>query len=54
MGIAVFHVVHDGRLQVVDAAKDTTANAVLGDVPEEALDQIDPGGGGGREVQMEP
>ena len=47
------HVVHDRRLPFVDAAKDAPADTFYGDVPEETLDQIDPGGGGGREEQME-
>jgi hypothetical protein len=40
----VLQVIHDRCLQVVDAVKDTSADALFRDLPEEALDQIDPGG----------
>lgn len=44
IGIMVLQIVHDRCLQVCDAAEDTPADALFRDVPEEALDQIDPGG----------
>ncbi len=41
------------RFQVFDAAEDTTANALVGDLSKPAFDQIQPGTVSGREVDME-
>jgi len=53
VGIATIKVVQDGLFQFMDAAEDAAANPFLGEVAEEALDQVEPGSRGGREVQME-
>ena len=48
----VLQVGHNGRLEISHAFEDAAANGILGDEAEEALDLIEPGGGGGREVNV--
>ena len=43
----------DCRLEFSDAAEDAAADGVAGDQAEEAFDQIDPGGRGRSEVEVE-
>lgn len=49
----VFQVFHDGALELGDALEGAAANAVSGDLGEEALHHVEPGRRGRREVQME-
>ena len=49
----IFEVFHDGALQFIDALEDAAANTLSGDLGEEALDHVEPGSRGRREVQME-
>lgn len=49
----VFQVIHDGGLEPEDVLEDAAADGVASDLGEEALDHVEPGGRGGREVQME-
>ena len=51
--IATFDVSVDGVLQFARAAVDATLDLLLGQRGEEALDQVEPGGPGGREVHVE-
>ena len=53
VGVVVFEVVHNGLLQLGDAFENAAANAFSGDLGEESLDHIEPGGGGRGEVQVE-
>ena len=50
--IIVSQVGGDGFDQLRQAAKDTLAQTFGGQVSKEALDHVEPGGAGGREVQM--
>ena len=43
----------DGGLEVDDGAEDATLQPSLGELGEEALHGIEPGAGGGREVEGE-
>ena len=49
----LFEVVHDRGLQLGDGVEGAATDAFFGDLGEEALDQVEPGGGGRSEVQME-
>ena len=51
--IVVGQVVLDGRHQFLHAAKDAAAKALLRQLAEPALDEVEPRGPGGREVQFE-
>src|SRR5689334_5555252 len=42
----------DGTLEVGDAREHAAADALAGDLGEEALDQVEPGGRGWREVPV--
>ena len=53
VGIVVSEVFHDGALELGDAFEGATANAVSSDLGEEALDHVEPGSRGRREVQIE-
>ena len=53
IGIVVVEVIHDGGLELGDAREGAASNAVAGDLGEEALDHVEPGSGGRREVEME-
>ena len=46
-------VVFDGRDQFLHAAKNAAAKALLRQLAEPALDEVEPRGTGGREVQLE-
>ena len=46
-------VLPDSAFQFFDAAEDTTANALVGDLRKPAFDQIQPGTVSGREMDME-
>ena len=46
-------VVVDGALEIVDAGVAPSADALRGDLGKEALDQVQPGRAGGREVKLE-
>ena len=48
--IVVGQVVLDGRHQFLHAAEDTAAKALLRQLAEPALDEVEPRGAGGREV----
>ena len=50
----MLQVLLDGGNQLCHALEPPAADAVLGDQAEEALDLVDPGGGGRGEVHMEP
>ena len=43
----------DGGFELGDAAEGAAPDGILGDQPEEALHEVEPGGGGGGEVQLE-
>lgn len=51
-GIAVIEVMHDGLFQFMDASEFATVNPFLSDVAEKALDQVEPGTWGGRDVPI--
>src|SRR5271170_4704030 len=51
--IPVVEEVGDGAFQLGDAGGAATANRLLADDAEPALDQVEPGGAGRGEVQME-
>ena len=53
MAVVVVEVSADGVLQFAGAAVDATAQLLFGKQREPALDQVEPGAAGGREVQME-
>ena len=53
VGVVVGQVVFDGRDQFLHAAKDAAAKALLRQLAEPALDEVEPRGTGGREVQLE-
>ena len=53
VGIVVLQVGFDGGLEVGDAPEDAASDGVLGDQAEEALDQVEPGGGGRGEMEVE-
>lgn len=53
IGIVLFQVFHDGRVQFGNAFEGVATDSVAGDLGEEPLDHIEPGRRGGREVQME-
>ena len=42
----------DGRLEVGDADEDAALQALAGQLGEEALDGVEPGRGGAREVEV--
>ena len=46
VGIVLSKIVHDRLLQLGDAVEGAAADALFGDLGEEALDQVEPGGGG--------
>ncbi len=46
-------IIADGRHQFFDIAEDAAAEPVLGKVAEEALDHVQPGTAGGREIDVE-
>ena len=46
-------VLPDSAFQFFDAAEDTTANALVGDLGKPAFHQIQPGAVSGREMDME-
>ena len=52
VGIVMVKVLVDGRFELWNGGEDGASNAFLGDQTEEALDLIEPGGRGGREVQV--
>ena len=52
--VVLGEVAMDGDLQVGNALEDTAADALAGDLGEEALDEIEPGRRGWSEVQVEP
>ena len=49
----MIEVLHDGGDELGDVVEVAPANALAGEFREPALDQIEPGATGGREVQME-
>jgi len=53
IGIVVLQVIHNGVLELGDALEGPAANAVSGDLGEEALDHVEPGSRGRREVEVE-
>src|SRR6266404_4769310 len=53
IGIVVLQVLHDGALEFGDAVEGAAANAVSGDLGEEALNHVEPGRRGRGEVQVE-
>ena len=53
IGIVVVQVVMDSALKFGDALEGAAADAVSRDLGEEALNHVEPGGRGRREVQME-
>ena len=52
LGFGVMHgdVIVDGRFEVSEAGEHAATNALVGDVSEETLDHIQPGGTGGSEI----
>ena len=52
-GVVVLQVVLDGRDQFLDAAEDPAPKALLRQLAEPALDQVEPRSAGRREVQLE-
>ena len=50
--VTVGEVADDRRFQFGNALEDAAADAVVGDLGEEAFDEIEPGGGGRGEVQV--
>jgi hypothetical protein len=52
VGIVVLWEFHDGALEISDALKRAAADTVSGDLGEEALEHVEPGSRGWREVQM--
>ena len=52
VGIVVLQVFHNGALELDDALKGAAADAISGDLGEEALDHVKPGRRCWREVQM--
>ena len=53
MPVVVFEVSTDGVLQFAGAAMNAAAQLPFGEQRKPALDQVEPGAGGGSEVQME-
>ena len=53
VGIVLVEVGFDGGLEFGDAVEHAAADGVFGDQAEEALDEIDPGGGSRGEVEVE-
>ena len=51
--VVLLEIGFDCRLEFSDAAEDAAADGVAGDQAEEAFDQIDPGGRGRGEVEVE-
>ena len=49
----MIEVVLDGGFEFSDALEHATADAIAGDQAEEALDLVEPGAGGRREVHVE-
>lgn len=52
IGIVRVGVVADGLLQIGNAAMCVALDPLLADLPEESLHQVEPGGGGRREVHV--
>ncbi len=52
-GVVLHEVVVDRALEVVDAGIAAPSDALCGDLGEEALDEVQPGRAGGREMQLE-
>lgn len=53
MGIVVVQVIHDGAIELGDAGEGAAADAVSGDLGEEAFNRGEPESRGRREVQTE-
>jgi hypothetical protein len=53
IGVVALKIVVDGILELRNAAESATADALLRDLREEALDEVEPGRAGRREVKME-
>ena len=53
-GVVLEEVVVDRVLEIVDAGVAAAADLLCGDLGEEALDEVQPGRAGGREMQFEP
>ena len=53
LGVVLQQVVVDLVLEIVDAGVAAAADALCGDLGEEALDEVHPGRAGGREMQLE-
>jgi len=54
MFVVMVDVVVDGRDQLHDISKHAAPKAIHGKVPKEALDHVEPGCTGRREVDVEP
>jgi hypothetical protein len=52
-GIVVLQAFYDGSLKIGDACEGTASGEISGDLGEEALNHVEPGSRGRREVQME-
>src|ERR1035437_7667471 len=50
--VAILEVLDNGRDQSVDADEGASSQPLLGEVCEDTLDQVQPGGAGGHEVQL--
>ena len=48
----MFQVLGNGAFELGDTAEDTASDLLLGEIAEEALDEVEPGGAGGREMEM--
>jgi hypothetical protein len=53
VGVIVLDVRCDGLGQIIDAGKTASPDTLAGDLRKPALDQVEPGGTGGGEMQME-
>ena len=51
--IVLRNIILDGGGEFLDAAKHTAANPFGGEITEESLDHVQPGGGGGGEMDVE-
>src|SRR2546428_12338461 len=49
----MFEIFHDGAFELGDAFEGAAADTFSSDLGEEALDHVEPGSRGGREVQVE-